>query len=281
VDPDQISWDALRTLISQSIFGGKIDNEYDQKILASLVDKFFCASSFDQDFPLFGEKEDEGVLKMPSAKTYNEFDTWIKEISLTESPMWSGLPNNAETLVNIRKAEQLVADFKVIQAAGEDEVIKRKKSGEKKDTGKAKWILILQKKCETLLGLMPEKLETMKRTEEAIKNPLFRFLEREVTVAASILKKVKNDLAALIAICREEAKWTNELHKIADSLNQDKPPETWLQYKVHLEISAAAWINDFIKRVEQLQELKTQDDFGKQGIWFGGLLFPEAYLTAT
>jgi dynein heavy chain 1 len=30
VDPDKIPWDALRTLISQSIFGGKIDNAFDQ-----------------------------------------------------------------------------------------------------------------------------------------------------------------------------------------------------------------------------------------------------------
>jgi dynein heavy chain 1 len=38
VDPDKIPWDALRTLIAQSVFGGKIDNEYDQKICQSLVD---------------------------------------------------------------------------------------------------------------------------------------------------------------------------------------------------------------------------------------------------
>jgi dynein heavy chain 1 len=37
IDPDKIPWDALRTLIGQSIFGGKIDNEFDNKILASLV----------------------------------------------------------------------------------------------------------------------------------------------------------------------------------------------------------------------------------------------------
>ena len=29
VNPAEIPWDALRTLISESIFGGKIDNDYD------------------------------------------------------------------------------------------------------------------------------------------------------------------------------------------------------------------------------------------------------------
>jgi len=33
IDPDKIPWDALRTLISESVFGGKIDNEFDNKIL--------------------------------------------------------------------------------------------------------------------------------------------------------------------------------------------------------------------------------------------------------
>lgn len=53
VDPDKIPWDALRTLISQSIFGGKIDNDFDQKILMSLVTYFFRKETFDRDYPLF------------------------------------------------------------------------------------------------------------------------------------------------------------------------------------------------------------------------------------
>jgi dynein heavy chain 1 len=33
VDPDKIPWDALRAIVSQSVFGGKIDNDFDHKIL--------------------------------------------------------------------------------------------------------------------------------------------------------------------------------------------------------------------------------------------------------
>ena len=42
-----------------------------------------------------------------------------------------------------------------------------------------------------------------------------------------------------------------------------------------------AWVNDFVKRVEQLKKLSASKDFGQSGLWYGGLLFPEAYLTAT
>ena len=37
VDIDKIPWDAFRTILIENLYGGKIDNEYDSKILISLV----------------------------------------------------------------------------------------------------------------------------------------------------------------------------------------------------------------------------------------------------
>ena len=46
-------------------------------------------------------------------------------------------------------------------------------------------------------------------------------------------------------------------------------------------VPATAWIFDFVKRVLQLKVISASKDFGQSGLWFGGLLYPEAYLTAT
>ncbi len=53
IDPSKIPWDAIRTIISQSMYGGKIDNEYDLKILESLVKLYFNEKCFDNNYPLF------------------------------------------------------------------------------------------------------------------------------------------------------------------------------------------------------------------------------------
>lgn len=45
-------WDALATLMSQCIYGGKIDNEFDQRLLTSFLTKLFTPKSFDPEFPL-------------------------------------------------------------------------------------------------------------------------------------------------------------------------------------------------------------------------------------
>lgn len=46
-------------------------------------------------------------------------------------------------------------------------------------------------------------------------------------------------------------------------------------------MTATDWLFDFKKRVDQLTELQGRNDHGRSGIWFGGLLAPEAYLIAT
>lgn len=75
IDPEKIPWDALKTLISQSVFGGKIDNEFDQKILMSLVDKFFSPKIYNDAFALFDQPSgsDEPSLTVPEAKGHKDF----------------------------------------------------------------------------------------------------------------------------------------------------------------------------------------------------------------
>ena len=42
----------MRTLLSQCIYGGRIDNDFDQRLLNSFVNRLFTVKSFEADFPL-------------------------------------------------------------------------------------------------------------------------------------------------------------------------------------------------------------------------------------
>lgn len=50
--PEKVPWDALVTLLSQCIYGGKIDNDFDQRLLSSFLSKLFTCRSFETDFAL-------------------------------------------------------------------------------------------------------------------------------------------------------------------------------------------------------------------------------------
>ena len=55
--PEKVPWDALSTLLSQCIYGGKIDNEFDQRTLDSIVGKIFSPQSFETGFLLVSGQE--------------------------------------------------------------------------------------------------------------------------------------------------------------------------------------------------------------------------------
>lgn len=109
---------------------------------------------------------------------------------------------------------------------------------------------------------------------------MFRFLEREVTVGSNLLELVKKDLKLLLEMCKGERKSTNVLKSLAEDLHADVIPKRWRKYNI-ANISATEWVDDFTKRIEQLSHLSGSSDYGKRGLWFGGLFFPEAFMTAT
>ncbi len=72
IDPDKIPWDAIRTILAESMYGGKIDNEYDLKILKSMVDQYFNSNTYDLNYPLFKSSHDldkSQMLSIPECRT--------------------------------------------------------------------------------------------------------------------------------------------------------------------------------------------------------------------
>jgi dynein heavy chain 1 len=100
VAPDSLPWDALRALLSQCIYGGKIDNTFDQVLLDCFIDRLFTAKSFDHDFVLITNVDGHGAkLTMPEGVRREQFVEWTEAITHLQAPVWLGLPNNAEKVL--------------------------------------------------------------------------------------------------------------------------------------------------------------------------------------
>lgn len=66
--PEKVPWDAIVTLLSQSIYGGKIDNDFDQRLLTSFLSKLFTERSFEADFALVANVD--GVAGGPNGQRH-------------------------------------------------------------------------------------------------------------------------------------------------------------------------------------------------------------------
>ena len=103
--PEKVPWDALRTLMSQCIYGGKVDNSFDAKLLAAFLDKLFTVTSFEGDLPLVKGVGVEGgdagsdCILLPEGSRREELLDWVMRLPDSQSPSWLGLPNNAERVL--------------------------------------------------------------------------------------------------------------------------------------------------------------------------------------
>jgi hypothetical protein len=76
------------------------------------------------------------------------------------------------------------------------------------DSDKAAWLTALQKRIADFMEFLPQKLVKMKRVGNLVKNPLFRFLEREVSELSIMLHNIRSDLEMVGELCSGDRKST-------------------------------------------------------------------------
>ncbi len=103
IDPAQIPWDALRTLVKQSVYGGRVDSDFDQRILDSFVDSLFTARAYNVDFDLVPAVAGATaqMLTAPEGTKMEHFLTWVNALPEREPPSWLSLPPTAERVIAI------------------------------------------------------------------------------------------------------------------------------------------------------------------------------------
>eukprot|EP00052_Salpingoeca_macrocollata_P029602 m.302295 g.302295 ORF g.302295 m.302295 type:complete len:4671 (+) comp22998_c0_seq14:51-14063(+) len=285
---DQIPWVALQELIAQTIYGGRVDNETDNKLLKSFVRTYFVADSFKDNFVLVQADKQSGTaaLHAPEGFKRERYIEWIATLK-GQSPVWLGLPANAEQVLLAAQAHSLRGNMARLQlTSSEDDGLSADGAdasggAEALDAAPA-WIAKLVESAREWLRVLPEKLTGMERTAESIKDPLFRFFERENTIGRKLLKRVRNDLAEVIRACTGETKQTNQIRAIMHDLSQGQVFGQWKKaYKVPNGVQASDWVADFAERLRQLEVAATNPNLRGMRVWLGGLFVPEAFFTAT
>ncbi|KAI8449285.1 dynein heavy chain, N-terminal region 1-domain-containing protein [Phakopsora pachyrhizi] len=104
IDPAQIPWAAMRVLLKQAVYGGRVDSDWDQKLLDSFVDTLFCPASFEVGYHLVQPLEEKKGLLIAEGARLEHFVSWAQALPEREPPHWLSLPPNAEALVAAAQA---------------------------------------------------------------------------------------------------------------------------------------------------------------------------------
>ncbi|THH01513.1 hypothetical protein EW026_g1200 [Hermanssonia centrifuga] len=282
VDPASIPWDAVRTLIKQSVYGGRVDSDFDQKILDAFVDGLFTSHAYNVDFALVPSTSGSQSLSVPDGTKLEHFLSWVQNLPDREPPAWLSLPPTAERVIAVAQGNELLGKLRKTRMLADDDDEAAPAGPSKTQTyQQPAWMRNLLERCKEWLAQLPADFSTLEKQSGDNQDPLYRLFYREGSIGHKLLSQVRRDLTDVVKVCDGELKQTNHLRTLMSSLTKGTIPTHWRRYKVHKAMAVSEWISDLARRLAQLAQIAGLDNLSNVEVWLSGLFFPEAYITAT
>jgi dynein heavy chain 1 len=114
----------IRTLTTE-MYGGKIDDEEDFKTLESLVYNFLSPQAFEDECDIIANIQPGGdggkdKLLLPSGIGWKDFTDWVNNLPEREPPTYLGLPANAEKLLLVGRAREMIGKLSLVMGILEE-----------------------------------------------------------------------------------------------------------------------------------------------------------------
>ncbi|KAJ3107335.1 Cytoplasmic dynein 1 heavy chain 1, partial [Phlyctochytrium bullatum] len=162
ISPEKIPFDAIKSLLTQTVYGGKIDNLFDQKLLDSFVESLFGPFCFDVNFALANAQDEASRLLSPDATRMEQILAWVGGLPEQQPPSWLGLPSNAERILMASKGLEAMAKVRKMKHALDDyeNIAESSGSTAKLSSLQPLWMASVQASVLEWLGFLPESSTT-------------------------------------------------------------------------------------------------------------------------
>lgn len=105
ISPMSIPWTAIQYLLSNVVYGGKIDRIDDAEVVSTIVKQVFQSESYNLEHSMV----ENAPLQVPEGSAYDDFTEWVRDLPERQPPEWLGLPRDAEKSMMIIEG-QVVAE---------------------------------------------------------------------------------------------------------------------------------------------------------------------------
>ena len=258
-----IPFDALQYLIGEAIYGGRVTDEWDRRLLNVYTQTLFCQEAVDQpSFALGGE------YTIPDDGTLVSYMTHISSFPTYDHPSAFGQHTNAQVASQVEDAKRLLGSLSLLRPDKETKL--NTNNGNNKG-----------RQCLDKLKAVPQCLDMKKVLEyenhsldsSAIKT----FLVQEVERYNELLSIIHITRAHLEDVIDGKAAMTSTLETQLKTLSEFQVPKDW-QHFYNSTKPLDAWISELCERVRQLE--LWIDNGAPKIFWLGGFSNPSGFLTA-
>ncbi|XP_078258653.1 cytoplasmic dynein 2 heavy chain 1 isoform X2 [Rhinoraja longicauda] len=275
-DTKDVQWEFVRGLLKNAIYGGRIDNIFDLRVLNSYLEQFFNPKAI-----AGSQSRSKNVASFPSSITVPkscsimDYRAIITHLPEDDKPAYFGLPANIERSSQRIFSNQVISQLRILSRS--------MTAGYKFDreiwSNELSPILNLWKKLNQGSQLIHQKISP---PNEMQGSPIQSFIALEQFNAICLVQSVHQSLAAMSKVIRGTSLLTSSVQKLATALmNQECPlswqnkwegPEDPLQYLRGLVARALA-IQQWVEKAENQLLLSDTLDLSE-------LFHPDTFLNA-
>jgi dynein axonemal heavy chain len=271
---EMIPWNSLRFLIGEAMYGGRVTDAMDRRVLMTYLSEYMGDFLFDDYQPFFFSRHSFDY-KIPEWGAMEVYKKMVETLPLDNSPQVFGLHPNAEIQYNtdaVRSIWTALINLQPRSNAGS--------SGISRDD-------YIKSVAEDILSRVPEPWDLQhvrrqlyeKQGRPDAFGPTTIVLLQELERWGLLVNKMRESLSDLLRALAGIVGMSNELDDLAESLLIGRLPAAWRRLAPQTRKGLADWMSHFEHRHQQY-EVWIERGQDPVVMWLPGLHVPESYLTA-
>lgn len=259
--PKAIPWEAMRFLISEIHYGGRVTDSWDQRLLDCYVHQYFCPALVStQNFML----STHNAYYVPDTGTLQDYIQFVQKMPSADPPEAFGQHPNADISSLIQESGNLLSTVLSLQPATTT------------GSGLSREEAVLNSAKEMLFQV-PVPIVVSRQQQVNIVDALQIVLLQEIARYNKLLEVVRSSLEQLILGIQGLVVMSAELDNVFTCLFENRVPALWGFAYPSLK-SLSNWVRDLIKRVKFFKKWLEKGE--PSAFYLGRFTYPTSFLTA-
>lgn len=269
LEQETVPWDALRYIVGQINYGGRVTDDLDRRCLMNILGKFFTPEILEESYMFSPSK----IYYAPQQGNLGSYINYIESLPLAADPEIFGMHENANLTFQRNSSNAIVSTILSIQPR---EIVSA--SGVSSDTIVASIALDMEERMPHLLDRKKAGPETFKVSNiTGVMDSLGTVLSQEIDRFNRVLIVMRSSLVELQRAIRGEVVMSQELDKMYSSLLNNRVPILWSRVAYPSLKPLGAWVSDLHARIAFMQEWLVSGP--PNSFWMSGFFFPQGFMT--
>lgn len=260
---DATPWDALKYLISEINYGGRVTDNFDRRLMNVLMDSYFNDEALDTPYFKLSSLPHYFIPDDGNLQSYREF---VHMLPNSDRPEAFGQHPNADIASQISEGNALLQTIVSLQP----------RSAESEGVGPEARVLEI---ADDLSSIIPQPFNIQELLHEQLDDPtpLVTVLVQEMQRYNILLTKIRASLTNLKKAVKGLVVMDAALDIVFNMLLEGRVPPSWLSAYPSLK-PLAAWSRDLLQRIAQLQLWAERG--APNVFWLTGFTYPTGFVTA-